>query len=207
MPTSEATVKIERPSRYLTQLCRHAQQMGGRKGHQIPGHLGHRPPAERPQRVEAEWSDTHGTITFDWGTCTVDATDDTLELRIEADDQENVRRIEELIARNLTRFTARDPVSVEWRSKDGSTTTERSRTLHGSQASAGGRKRGRGQAMLIAVTVAVGVAIHVGVGVGLLAMPQWTGMIVDLLLLAVAVKLVFVGVHLYRRRKVARTRS
>jgi hypothetical protein len=65
--------------------------------------------ARRDVRVQAEWSDTHGTVTFDpWGTCTVHAGANVLTLRIEATDEDNLRRIQDVIARNFARFGRRD---------------------------------------------------------------------------------------------------
>jgi hypothetical protein len=110
MPTAEARIETERPSRYLVQLCQHAAAMGGAPhGHRA--HRGDGPVA----RVEAEWSGTLGVIRFDpWGQCTVEATATTLTLRIEAAGENELRRIRDVITSDLTRFGRRDQVSVIW---------------------------------------------------------------------------------------------
>ncbi len=93
MPTAEAHVDTERPSRYLVQFCKHAAAMGAAGGH----------------------GDTQGTVTFDpWGTCTMHADTNTLALRIDAPDEENLQRIQDVIAKDFDRFGRRDRLTVHW---------------------------------------------------------------------------------------------
>jgi hypothetical protein len=61
-----------------------------------------------------EWSDTDGTLVFSWARCTMQAGPDTLTVRAEAASEENLNRIQELIARNLERFGRRDHLTVTW---------------------------------------------------------------------------------------------
>jgi hypothetical protein len=111
-PTAEALLETDRPTRYLVQLCRHAAAMSG-EGHRARTHAA---PAHRRVRVEAEWSDTRGVLTFDpWGRCTVEATATTLLLRVEAGGEEGLRRIQDVIAADLARFGRRDRLEVTWR--------------------------------------------------------------------------------------------
>lgn len=111
MQAAEARIETERPSRYLVQLCKHAAAMGaGGGGH--PPRLHARPDV----RVSAEWSESRGTITFDpWGRCTAEANLNVLTLRVEAADDENVRRIQDILTRDLDRFGRRDNLTVRWR--------------------------------------------------------------------------------------------
>jgi hypothetical protein len=111
MPTAEAHITTDRPSRYLVQLCRHAGQMGSHRGG--PPHA-HRAAEAQATHVEAEWSQTDGVINFGWGRCTVQAAADALLVRVEAADEEKLRRIQELVTRNLTRFSTREPLTVSW---------------------------------------------------------------------------------------------
>jgi hypothetical protein len=113
MLTVEAQVETERPSRYLVQFCKHAAAMGG--GHRGPGmHLGDAL-ARREVQVHADWSDTHGVVTFTpWGQCTITASADMLTLRVEAADEENLRKIQDIITRDLGRFGRRDGLAVNW---------------------------------------------------------------------------------------------
>jgi hypothetical protein len=111
MPTAEARIETERPSRYLAQLCRHVDNIyrtdrhlqnrrhrhtaGGTQAHpQLPPHI--------------EWSETHGTITVGDGTITMLANPGALTLRAEAADEETLRRIQDLITGLLGRFGRRD---------------------------------------------------------------------------------------------------
>jgi hypothetical protein len=68
--------------------------------------------ASMPQR--AEWSDTDGIIDFGWGRCTVHATDEGLVLHAEADDQQQLRRIQDAITARLERIGRRDRLTVTW---------------------------------------------------------------------------------------------
>ncbi|HYS35550.1 MAG TPA: DUF2218 domain-containing protein [Pseudonocardiaceae bacterium] len=114
MPTAEAHVDTERPSRYLVQFCKHAAAMGAAGGHGPRVHL-RGMLTRRDVRVRAEWSDTQGTVTFDpWGTCTMHADTNTLALRIDAPDEENLQRIQDVIAKDFDRFGRRDRLTVHW---------------------------------------------------------------------------------------------
>jgi hypothetical protein len=114
MPTIEAKVRTERASRYLVQFCQHAAALGGAGGHRprphSPGAPGH-----GPVRVRADWSDTHGVVTFPPGArCTVDADANTLTVRVEAADEQALQRIRDIVTGDLGRFSRRDPLTVEW---------------------------------------------------------------------------------------------
>jgi hypothetical protein len=113
MLTAEARIETEHPSRFLVQLCRHAQQVH-RLRHSPPEHNGGdaQPP---PQVQQAEWSQTRGLIGFGWGRCTMRATPGMLTLRAEAADEEGLRRVQDLVARNIERFGRREHLSVVWR--------------------------------------------------------------------------------------------
>jgi hypothetical protein len=113
MPTSEAHIPTERPSRYLVQLCRHVDQMGRSLLHRPRNHFGgaaHAPPEVR----HVEWSETHGTVNFGWGQCTMETAQDMLMLRAEAADEENLQRIQDLVAGRLERIGRRDHLTVIW---------------------------------------------------------------------------------------------
>jgi hypothetical protein len=61
-----------------------------------------------------EWSETAGTLTLNWGTCTMQAGPDTLTVRAEAANERDLQRIQDLITRNLERFGRRDHLRVTW---------------------------------------------------------------------------------------------
>jgi hypothetical protein len=98
MLTAEASVETERPSRYIGQLCRHFNQkgrhlLGGLREHlsgdaQPRADLRARIETIRNSRIDVEWSETHGIVSFGWGQCTMQAGPDTLTLRAQAADEE-----------------------------------------------------------------------------------------------------------------------
>jgi hypothetical protein len=117
MPTAEAIVQTEQPSRYLVQLCQHASKMNhGLLNHfnQMARHRHTGGTSARPEIQHVDWSDTEGTLRLNWGQCTMRASSGTLTLRVEATDEEKLRGIQELIAANLHRFGRRDQLTVTW---------------------------------------------------------------------------------------------
>jgi hypothetical protein len=119
MLTVEAQIETERASRYLVQLCKHASAMAGARGHRFRRHAGGHTPARSEVQVHAEWSETHGTISFTpWGQCTIQANASTLAVRVEAADEENLRQIQDVITRDLDRFGQRDHLTVNWSQPD-----------------------------------------------------------------------------------------
>ena len=114
MLTAEAQIQTRRPSRYLTQLCKHASDMGGHRVHALRARHGGTRPGDSPEVRHVEWSDTHGIVSLSWGQCTLEATSSTLTLRAEAADEENLRRIQDLITARLERFGQRDHLKVNW---------------------------------------------------------------------------------------------
>lgn len=113
MISAEAHIETEHPGRYLVQLCRHAQQV-----HRLP----HRPRTHYcgdtlpPEVGHIECSDSHGTLTFTpGGRCTMAATAHLLRLSIEAGDERDLRRLQDIITRNIERFGRREQLTVTWR--------------------------------------------------------------------------------------------
>jgi hypothetical protein len=111
MLTAEARIDTDRPGRYLAQLCRHAGQMGGHMRHRPRTHDGGDAP---PEVQHVECSDTYGIISLNWGTWTMQASPDTLTVRAEAADEENLRRIQDLVTARLGKFGRRDHLTVIW---------------------------------------------------------------------------------------------
>jgi len=107
MLTTEAHVETASASRYLAQLCRH---FGNLRRHES------RFEAQAPPglQVDVEWSDTHGTITFDWGRCTLQAESDALTLNAEAPDNDGLQRVKDLVGGHVERFGSRDQLKVNW---------------------------------------------------------------------------------------------
>jgi hypothetical protein len=116
--TAEAVVQTGNPARYIARLCRHASQMSAHATQ--PGrHLRHRPRGPRggdapPEVRQAEWSDTEGTVTLNWGRWTLQAAGRTLTVRAEATDEQNLQRIQDLLTARLTSFGRREHLRVNW---------------------------------------------------------------------------------------------
>jgi len=111
MPVAEARIRTGRASRYLTQLCGHTARMNF-LGH-ANRHGEHATATAMPQR--AECSDTDGVIDFDRGRLTLRATNEELILVAEADDQQDLRLMQDAIATRLQRIGRRDRLSLTWR--------------------------------------------------------------------------------------------
>ena len=186
MPTAYATVTTARPSRYLTQLCRHVDHLG-HTGHR------HRPraggPAHTPPGPEAHvtWSDTTGVIDLGWGRCTLQAGDGALVLRAEAHDPTDLHRLQTVLGTRLQQMGRRDHLVVEWE-PDPTPTSPPAAAGPPDTDSARRRTTRRRTAALVAVGVLV-VALHLGLGAAVLTAPSWAGPALDVVLAAVAVKL------------------
>lgn len=108
MLVAEATVRTPRASRFLVQLCRHAEAMGGRAQHLHGGDH------ERPEVVRVEWTDDAGLIEFTWGRCTLRSTADELVVELDVDGADRLRVIRDLLTADLERFGQRDGLKVSW---------------------------------------------------------------------------------------------
>jgi hypothetical protein len=115
MPTADADIPTDRAASYLTRLCDHAAKMGQaghRPRHRRAAHgRGDGPPEiRRVERGEAE-----ATVTLNWGQWTIRARPGLLTVRAEAADEENLRRIQDLLTTRLENFGRREHLTVTWR--------------------------------------------------------------------------------------------
>lgn len=111
MPIAEARIDTDRPSRYLTQFCKHAAAIGSGRGHQLRMH-GDTTPGD--VSVRADWSDTVGTVAFNpWGQCRLQAGDASLVVRVEAANMEGLQRIEQIVTNDLDRFSHQQ-LAIAW---------------------------------------------------------------------------------------------
>lgn len=107
MPIAESRIDTPHAGRYLVQLCQHAKKFSGRLRHLHPG-------TARPDVLGVEWTDTDGTLSLSWGTCTLHAEGDTLTVRVEAAGVDDLKRVQDIITADLERFGHRDDVAVTW---------------------------------------------------------------------------------------------
>jgi hypothetical protein len=185
MLTAEAQVETERPGRYLVQLCRHASQMGQHLRQRQRTHDGGDAP---PEVQHVEWSDTYGIVRLNWGQWTMQTTPDTLTLRVEATDEENLRRIQDLVAARLEIFGRRDHLKVNWQRFE-APTAQRGEGEHGRGST---RRRPRWVMVFGIILVKLGVialilvlpfglAISLGVGHGVALLVMLVAVAVTLL--------------------------
>jgi hypothetical protein len=205
MLIAEARVETERASRYLVQLCGHAQQMGRRPHHRPRVHGGgdtHRP----PEVHDVEWSDTHGTVRLSLGQWTMRATPEVLVLRAEALDEEDLQRMQDLIAARLEKIGRRDHLTVAWQRP------EASRTHHGAddrtdvppspqEPGRTGRAARPWTLKAVVGVAALMVAAHLVLGGSALAASRWLGWGVGAIgLVLVLVKVIGMGGFALRHR-------
>jgi hypothetical protein len=190
MPTSQATIKTDRPERYLIQLCKHAAAMGRtRGGHRPRNHATGVALAGGDVQVHAEYTENRGVITIaPWGKCTLEAAPDTLALHVEAADQAAVQQIQDIITRDLERFGRREQLTITWQSAQPSTVAP------ATSAPAQADRANRRTPILLAVLIVAAIAVHLGLGGAMLADSRWASVSIDVILLIVIVKILMVAV-------------
>ena len=193
MPTAETRLATDRASRYLVQLCRHLRQMP-RISHRPPG--GHGGGRMQPEVRHVEFTDTHGTVRFADGLWILDATADELTLRVDADDEKALRRLQDGIAARVEKIGRRDGLRVHWQRAVPDIPPHAEAGTQGLTGEAGRRRGPRGTTLGLVAGGALIVAVHLGIGGAALADAKWTGWAVNAVLVLVLVQLVFLGGHL-----------
>lgn len=105
MLVAAARIEIERPGRYLVQLCQHVEHLA--RSHD-------------EMRARVEWSEQEGVIDFGWGRCVLTSEPGSLSLRAEADSEAGLRRMQQRVTERLERFGRNDGLTVTWNRADGS---------------------------------------------------------------------------------------
>lgn len=115
MPSAEARITVDRPQRYLRQLCDHAAAVEGGGAHAHPAHSSARSPIDASVQVRVDRSGDAAVVTFGpWGSCSVRAAADTLTLRVDATDEAARQRIQDILTADLERFGRRANLAVVW---------------------------------------------------------------------------------------------
>ena len=114
MPAAEADIRTDHAASYLARLCGHASKMS-QAGHRPS----HRPRAHDrdggpPEVRRVERSGTEATVSLDRGQWTMRARPGRLTIRAEAADQEDLRRIQDLLTTRLEGFGRREHLTVTW---------------------------------------------------------------------------------------------
>lgn len=195
MLTAEAHIITDRASRYLTQLCRHADQMGHMP---LAGHGAHRP----PEVQHVDYSDTHGSVHFADGQWTIQATGDRLTLRVEATDEDTLRRLQNGVTKRLETIGRRDHLTVQWRPPDTAPDRPFGTTSTGTVVDAARRRRRHlARNLLLAGAAALAIVVHFGLLGGALAASTWSNWGTNIVLVLVAVKVITtVGFHAFGGR-------
>jgi hypothetical protein len=192
MPTAEARLATDRASRYLAQLCQHANHMG--QHHWPRAGRGHVPP--KVEHVES--SGTDGVIRFGSGQCVLHATPDALTVRVEATDEDSLWRLQERITHRLETIGRRDQLTVTWYRPGAPTAQPGEATSVAAMPDPdAGTRRGHRKTITIAGIVAAGAligAVHAGL-LGAIATAEWRNWGVGAVLAVVAVMVLFLGAH------------
>jgi len=75
---------------------------------QTCGQFRDRAAAHPEMGIEVEWSETRGSVDFGWGRCVLQASPDALNLRVEADQADDLERLQELLTRHVERHSSSD---------------------------------------------------------------------------------------------------
>jgi uncharacterized protein len=95
MPIAQASVEMPTPARYMARLC---------------NHFTHRVTVHR----EAD----RARIEFPNGLCALQATEQKLEMRLEAADAATLERLEQVVARHLKQVASAETFQVTWARSD-----------------------------------------------------------------------------------------
>lgn len=179
MLTAEARVETERASRYLDQLCRHAQQMQRHPHYRQGAHDGtdtHR----RPSVHHVEWTDTDGTVRLSLGRWTLRATPAALVMNVEAAAEEDLQRLRDLIAARVEKIGRRDHLTVAWRQPPEAPsalpgTGDQANAPHSKEHGHASGTTRRWTVRAVIGAVAVLAVAHLVLGGSVLAASQWLG--------------------------------
>ena len=122
MLTVQADIQTVHAARYLSRLAGHASKMG-EAGHR----LGHRRPSRAsangpPEVRHVQRSENEATVSLSWGQWTMRALPGLLAIRAEAADEENLKRIQDLLTARLQSLGRREHLTVSWRRPEEATT-------------------------------------------------------------------------------------
>lgn len=97
----EANVQTTQASEWLARICRQFQE---------------RAAAHPELGIEVASSETRGSVDFGWGRCTLQAGPEALNLRVEADQADDLERLQELVTRHIEHLGSSDQAAMLWSS-------------------------------------------------------------------------------------------
>jgi len=196
MPAAEARVSTSRASRYVKQLCRHADRM--RRTRHQPSAGDTATPA-RPEVNHVDYSGAVAAVQFADGRLTMHATADTLTLHVEAADEEALQRVQDGVAARLHTIGRRDQLATTWRRLETPATPPCDMTQGAVPPAGPGNPKRRWPRRLTVLGLVAGgaliVAVHLGIGGAAVAALPWTGWVGGSLLVIILAKLVFIASH------------
>src|SRR5579859_5780215 len=181
MLTADAQVQTDHAERYLRQFCTHATAMANSRAHRLLARAAGGAMARGEVRLRAECTQSHAVVEFEpWGVCTMSVVGVGLLVRVDAGDQSNLRRMQEIITNDLERFGRRDGLIVRWHLSEVPSDSERQPDPLAGMTAHAPLARSKPHRVAIMWTVG-GVALAAAIGVHLLvagaalAIPQWLG--------------------------------
>lgn len=91
MPSINAYVSTVNPSRLINRLCKHFSH-----------------------KIEAEWSETNGLLTFSIGECRLSTKNGALALECQSPTTDELDELGQVVASHLIRFAGDEMVEVQW---------------------------------------------------------------------------------------------
>jgi hypothetical protein len=98
----------------------------------------------------------------------------TLNLHIEATDEEDLRRIQDIVTSDFDRFSHRDPLTLNWQRLEAASNGTDGKTPAPIEKPATRPRYLNLRTIGLAIVVALAVAVHLGLGGALLADFAWT---------------------------------
>lgn len=91
MPTMTASVITADPGRLINRLCKHFSH-----------------------KIDAQWNDTTGHLTFSIGQCELAVHSDSLTLTCQSESRDELEELGEVVASHLIRFAGSEVDQVRW---------------------------------------------------------------------------------------------
>jgi len=91
MPSMNARVETSNPGRLINRLCKHFRH-----------------------KIEADWTETDGVLTFSIGVCRLAAVDNELRLECQSDTEKELEELGQVVASHLIRFSGDEVADVHW---------------------------------------------------------------------------------------------